>query len=224
MMTMLSMETMMGATATNDAAAAALRRAVGFAALFGLAGMTSLACTMRTPEPVSIAATDRLLAEEARLTAQLRGAEAIVFPTPLLARRHDPIVASALGTAQQRFVADRAAMETRRDRLAAQIGEARAERDLYESRRNVLLLKLEIAQDQRAAAQQRRDAPGVAALSPQIAAWRIEAAGIANGAARAAKRVNALEVQMATLARTTHAMTAQQLTQVQAQLRGATAG
>lgn len=204
----------------NDDAGAALRRAVGFAALFGLAGVASIACTARTPDRASIVATDRLLAEEARLTAQVHHAEAITFPSTLLARRSNPAVAEALASASRHFTADRATAEGHRAALIERIEAARAERDLFESRYTVLRLKNDLAMEHQAEARAAGDRAALAATSAEVASLHQQIAAAGEGAHRAAIRVQQLTRGMAMLAQASEARATQQLEKVQAQLRG----
>lgn len=214
------MEATIARTTVNDDAAAALRRGLGFAALFGLAGVAAIACTARQPAPAAGIATDRLLVQEALWSAEANGASALVFPQPLRARHGDPMVAKAMTEAQQRFASDRQAAAARRDAIVRRIDEARADRDLNESRNTVVLLKLNEALGRRAAAQQRNDRAALPALDAEVQALKADAVKVGNGAANASRTANALVQQIATLVATDRARAAQRLEDVRASLRG----
>ncbi|PZQ61717.1 MAG: hypothetical protein DI544_03545 [Sphingomonas taxi] len=204
----------------KDDATSTVRRAFGFAALFGLAGVASIACTMRVPTTVAAGEADRLYAEEARLVAQVDGADTIAFPPALLARRGDPAVAKAIAEAQQRLSTERATVAAERDGIVQQITAARADNDLFESRRTVLNLKLGEALERRAAAEQRHDPVAVQAIGEQVRTLQADAAGAAHGAAVANTRVGQLSARIARLAQASRDAASRELAQVRSRLRG----
>ncbi|KQN91001.1 hypothetical protein ASE95_12090 [Sphingomonas sp. Leaf231] len=215
------MEATIRGTTVNDDAAAALRRGVGFAALFGLAGVAAIACTARGAAPVPGPATDRLLAQEALWTAELTGASTLAFAPGLVARRNDPVAIAAMADARRRLMADAAAAEARRGVVLRRIDDARAERDLNESRNTVVMLKLDSALEKRSIAQQRGDRVEYAAQDQAIRTLRIVSAKAINDAAAASRTINALGEQMAVLAARDRDHAQRRLDDVRAKLRGA---
>lgn len=201
----------------EDDVSAALRRAVGFAGLFGLTAVAAIACTARTPQPVAGIATDRLLAQEALWQTELSGAPAIAFPPALLARRGDRAVASALTAAQQQLHTDRAAAAARRNVVLDRINELRADRDLHESQRAVLSLKIDQVY---ARAQQRGAAGDMPALQRELMPLKIQMAKVDGDAARASRALQVLSDRMMTLATAEHTRAERHLTAVRDQLRG----
>ncbi len=214
------MEATIARNTVNDDAAAALRRGLGFAALFGLAGVAAIACTARVPQPVAGIATDRLLAQEALWNAEVSDAAEPAFSAALLARRADPAVARAIADARQRLVADRAMAAARRDAVLRQLEDARATRNLGESRNVVAMMKLDGVYAKRAVAQQRQDVAALAALDAEARALKISGAAIVNDIAAANRTFTSLEQKIAADVARQHARAARQLADVRAQLRG----
>ncbi len=214
------MEATIAPNTVNDDAAAALRRGLGFAALFGLAGVAAIACTARVPQPVAGIATDRLLAQEALWNAEVSDAAEPAFSAALLARRADPAVARAIADARQRLVADRAMAAARRDAVLRQLEDARATRNLGESRNVVAMMKLDGVYAKRAVAQQRQDVAALAALDAEARALKISGAAIVNDIAAANRTFTSLEQKIAADVARQHARAARQLADVRAQLRG----
>ncbi len=214
------MEATIARNTVNDDAAAALRRGLGFAALFGLAGVAAIACTARVPQPVAGIATDRLLAQEALWHAEVSDAAEPAFSAALLARRADPAVARAIADARQRLVADRAMAAARRDAVLRQLEDARATRNLGESRNVVAMMKLDGVYAKRAVAQQRQDVAALAALDAEARALKISGAAIVNDIAAANRTFTSLEQKIAADVARQHARAARQLADVRAQLRG----
>jgi len=214
------MEATIARNTVNDDAAAALRRGLGFAALFGLAGVAAIACTARVPPPVAGIATDRLLAQEALWNAEVSDAAEPAFSAALLARRADPAVARAIADARQRLVADRAMAAARRDAVLRQLEDARATRNLGESRNVVAMMKLDGVYAKRAVAQQRQDVAALAALDAEARALKISGAAIVNDIAAANRTFTSLEQKIAADVARQHARAARQLADVRAQLRG----
>ncbi|GAA4222827.1 hypothetical protein GCM10022253_32210 [Sphingomonas endophytica] len=211
------MEASSGRTTVEDDVSAALRRAFGFAGLFGLTALAAIACTARTPQPVSGLAADRLMAQEALWRTEASGAPTIAFPAALLGRRADPKIAALLGEAQHQLAADRAAAAARRAAVLQRIAEVRADRDLRESQSAVLSLKISQTY---ARAQQRGPATDQAALRHDLLLLRIQAAKATGDAALASRELKALDGRMMTLAKAEHARAKQRLTAVRDQLRG----
>ncbi len=214
------MEATIARNTVNDDVAAALRRGLGFAALFGLAGVAAIACTARVPQPVAGIATDRLLAQEALWNAEVSDAAEPAFSAALLARRADPAVARAIADARQRLVADRAMAASRRDAVLRQLEDARATRNLGESRNVVAMMKLDGVYAKRAVAQQRQDVAALAALDAEARALKISGAAIVNDIAAANRTFTSLEQKIAADVARQHARAARQLADVRAQLRG----
>ncbi len=214
------MEATIARNTVNDDAAAALRRGLGFAALFGLAGVAAIACTARVPQPVAGIATDRLLAQEALWNAEVSDAAEPAFSAALLARRADPAVARAIADARQRLIADRAMAAARRDAVLRQLEDARATRNLGESRNVVAMMKLDGVYAKRAVAQQRQDVAALAALDAEARALKISGAAIVNDIAAANRTFTSLEQKIAADVARQHARAARQLADVRAQLRG----
>ncbi len=214
------MEATIARNTVNDDAAAALRRGLGFAALFGLAGVAAIACTARVPQPVAGIATDRLLAQEALWNAEVSDAAEPAFSAALLSRRADPAVARAIADARQRLVADRAMAAARRDAVLRQLEDARATRNLGESRNVVAMMKLDGVYAKRAVAQQRQDVAALAALDAEARALKISGAAIVNDIAAANRTFTSLEQKIAADVARQHARAARQLADVRAQLRG----
>lgn len=214
------MEATIARNTVNDDAAAALRRGMGFAALFGLAGVAAIACTARVPQPVAGIATDRLLAQEALWNAEVSDAAEPAFSAALLSRRADPAVARAIADARQRLVADRAMAAARRDAVLRQLEDARATRNLGESRNVVAMMKLDGVYAKRAVAQQRQDVAALAALDAEARALKISGAAIVNDIAAANRTFTSLEQKIAADVARQHARAARQLADVRAQLRG----
>lgn len=211
------MEAASGRSTVEDDIAAALRRGVAFAGLFAMTAVAAIACTARTPQPAAGIATDRLMAQEAMWQAEATGTPAIAFPPALLARRTDPKVAAILAEMQQQLSADRTAAAARRDAVVRQIDEARAERDLHESQRTVLLVKI----DQASALMQQRGPAGMTpALRRDLAALKLQEAKSYGGAVLASRKLKALTDQMVTLANAEHGRAAARLEAVRTQLRG----
>ncbi|VXC84984.1 hypothetical protein [Sphingomonas sp. 8AM] len=198
----------------EDDVSAALRRAFGFAGLFGLTAVAAIACTARNPQPVTGIAADRLAAQEALWQAEVSGTPAIAFPAPLLARRADPKVAGLLAGAQHQLAADRTAAAARRTVVLNRMAQVRADRDLHESQRTVLSLKIEQAYGM---AQQRRDDP---ALQREVMALKIQAAKANGDIALANREMNVLNDRMMSLANAEHARAEGRLAAVREQLRG----
>ncbi|MEH3123086.1 MAG: hypothetical protein PGN16_14105 [Sphingomonas phyllosphaerae] len=211
------MEATSGRSTIEDDVSAALRRAFGFAGLFALTAVAAIACTARTPQPVAGIATDRLMAQEAMWQAEANDAQAIAFPPALLARRKDPKVAAVLADVQQQLTADRAASAARRTLVIRQIDEARAQRDLYESQRTVLSMKM----DQAYAMMQQRGADRTsAASSHELTLLKAEAAKANGEVVLATRKLNALSERMLTLANADRKRATAHLEQVRSQLRG----
>lgn len=204
----------------NDDAAAALRRAIGFAGLFGLAGVAAIACTVRSTPPVAGIAADCLMAQEARWAAEANGAATIKVPAALQARRGEPAVAAALAEAQRQVQADRTAAETRRDRVIRRMDEVRADRDLRESQRSVLSIKVEQSYAERGAALARGDTAAVRTLDAAIMSLRIQAAKVTGDAAIASRTLNALGAQIMAQATADRNYANERLDTVRMQLRG----
>lgn len=209
-----------GEVLVNDDAAAALRRAIGFAGLFGLAGVAAIACTARADPPVADAATARLLVQEARWTARAEGAATIVVPPALGARRHDPSVAAALAEAQRQLHDDRAAAEARRDAVIRQMDEVRADRDLHESQRAVLEVKIDQAHAARAEATSHGDTAAVKAIDERLRSMRVETARSLDDATADSRALNALNARVMALVVADRRRAAQQRDDVRRQLRG----
>lgn len=196
-------------------------RAVALAGAVGLAGLAALVATHRPHDPAGAVRIDRLHAEEARLVALHEGSDAITFPRDLLARRGEPAVASAMKEAQQGLLTERERLMARRDAIAQQISEARADRDLFEARNIVQQMKLVEALSTRDAARQRRDRIATATLDQQVDTLQRETVATSNGAADASRRANRLSVAMSNFARTTQAAAAGRLAAVRARLSDA---
>ncbi|MEG8037947.1 hypothetical protein QP166_00770 [Sphingomonas sp. LR60] len=201
----------------EDDVSAALRRAIGFAGLFGLTAVAAIACTARTPQPVAGSATDRLMAQEALWQTELSGAPAIAYPPALLARRGNHEVAAALTAAQQQLTTDRAAAAARRNVVLQRISELRADRDLHESQRTVLSLKIDQVY---AKAQQRGTVDDTPALQRDLMPLKIQVAKVDGDAARASRELQVLNDRMLALATAEHRRAEQHLTAVREQLRG----
>lgn len=211
------MEAASGRSTVEDDIAAALRRAVGFAGLFAMTAVAAIACTARTPQPVAGIATDRLMAQEALWKAEAARAPAVAFPPALLARRKEPKVSAILVEAQQQLSADRSASAARRSAVLRQMDEARAERDLHESQRTVLLVKIEQAH---MLMQQRGPAGMTPALQNDLASLKIQEAKSYGGVVLASRKLKALTNQMMTLANAEQARATTRLESVRSQLRG----
>jgi len=207
-------------TSVNDDAAAALRRAIGFAGLFGLAGIAAVACTARTAPAMTGVAADRLLVQEARWSAQAGGATSIGVPPALRTRRGDPVVAAALTEAQRQLVADRALATARRAAVVHRMDKVRAVRDLRESQRSILGIKIEQAYSDRATAQARGDAAASQALDARLLSLRIQAAKALGDAAIASRTLNMLSARIASLADADRQRAARKLAAVRSELRG----
>lgn len=201
-------------TTVEDDVSAALRRAIGFAGLFGITAVAAIACTARNPQPVSGIAADRLAAQEALWQAEVSGAPAIAFPAPLLARRSDPKIAAVLAEAQDQLAADRTAAAARRGIVLRRMDEVRADRDLHESQRVVLSLKIEQAYLK--AQQQGVDAGKL----PDVMALKVQAAKTNGDIALANREMNVLNDRMMSLANGEHTRAAGRLTAVRNQLQG----
>lgn len=208
------MEAMSRRTTVEEDVSAALRRAIGFAGLFGLTAVAAIACTARNPQPVSGVAADRLMAQEALWQAEVNGAPAIAFPAPLLARRADPKIAAILAEAQHQLAADRTAAAARRHVVLQRMDEVRADRDLHESQRVVLSLKIEQAYLK---AQQRGTEAG---QQPEVMALKVQAAKANGDIALANREMNVLNDRMMSLANGEHARAEGRLTAVRTQLQG----
>jgi len=206
-----------GHSTIEDDVSAALRRAVGFAGLFGLTAIAAVACTARAPQPAAGIATDRLIAQEALWQAEASGAPTITFPAGLVTRRNDPQVASVLADAQRQLVADRAAAAARRNKVLQRIVEVRADRDLRESQRAVLSLKIDQAY---ARAQQSGIAPSAPDFQQTLMPLKIQVAKVNGDAALASRELNALGNRMTTLADAEHSRAIAHLSAVRDQLRG----
>jgi hypothetical protein len=214
------MEATIGRKTVNDDAAAALRRGFGFAALFGLAGVAAIACTARVPQPATGIATDRLLAQEALWNAEVSDAPEPAFAPALLERRGDPAVAKAIMATRRQLIAVRAAATARRDAVLRQLDDARAARDLAESRNAVVMMKLDGAFEQRAKTQQRHDTAALATVDADIRKLKIDLASIGNDVVVANRTVNALGQKIAAYAAQDKERAAQHLSDVRKQLRG----
>lgn len=206
-----------GRSTIEDDVSAALRRAVGFAGLFALTAVAAIACTARTPQRVAGIATDRLIAQEALWQAEANGAPAIAFPSTLLARRKDPKVAAVLAEVQHELTADRAAAATRRNAVLQRMDEVRAERDLRESQRAVLSMKIDQAY---AMAQDHGPGGATPAFKQNLMLLKIQAAKANGDAAQASRELNALSNRMMTLANAERARAATRLATVRDQMRG----
>lgn len=211
------MEATSGHSTIEDDVSAALRRAVGFAGLFALTAVAAIACTARTPQPVAGIATDRLVAQEALWQAEANGAPAIAFPSALLARRKDPKVAAVLAEVQHQLGADRAAAAARRNAVLHRMDEVRAERDLRESQRAVLAMKIDQAY---AMAQAQGPTGTTPAFTQNLTLMKIQAAKTNGDVAMASRELNALGNRMMTLANAERARAAVRLETVRGQLRG----
>lgn len=211
------MEAASGRSTVDDDIAAALRRAVAFAGLFAVTAVAAIACTARTPQPAAGIATDRLMAQEALWNAEATRASAIAFPPALLARRKDPKVATILAEVQQQLSADQSASTARRSAVLRQMDEARAERDLHESQRTVLLVKIEQAS---ALMQQRGPAGITPGLQGDLASLKIQEAKSYGGVVLASRKLKLLTERMMTLANAEQARANTRLESVRTQLRG----
>ena len=211
------MEVASGRSTVDDDIAAALRRAVAFAGLFAVTAIAAIACTARTPQPAAGIATDRLMAQEALWNAEATRASAIAFPPALLARRKDPKVATILAEVQQQLSADQSASAARRSAVLRQMDEARAERDLHESQRTVLLVKIEQAH---ALMQQRGSAGATPALERDLALLKVQEASSYGGVVLASRKLKLLTERMMTLAKAEQARADTRLESVRTQLRG----
>lgn len=208
------MEAMSRRSTIEDDISAALRRAVAFSGLFAMTAVAAIACT---PQPMAGIATDRLLAQEALWQAEANHASAIAFPSTLLARHKDPKVAAILAEVQKQLSVDRATSEARRNAVIRQIDEARAERDLHESQRTVLSVKI----DQVYARQQQRSGEGMTPDRKQeLMNLKIQAAKASGDAILASRKLKALTDRMVTLADAEQARANTRLESVRSQLRG----
>ncbi|MFK3891090.1 hypothetical protein [Sphingomonas sp. NPDC079357] len=211
------MEVRSARVTVEDDVTAALRRAVGFAGLFGLTALAAVACTARSSQPASGITTDRLIAQEALWQAEVSGAPTIALPPALVARRADPKVAAVLADVQHQLAADRTAAAARRNMVLQRMTVVRADRDLRESQRAVLSLKIDQAYER---AQQRGTGGNSDPLQHELAQLKVQMAKVNGDAAMANRQLNTLNDRMMALANAEHARAAQHLSAVRDQLRG----